>query len=82
MALLKLTLELVRGITLKKVTSRVHVDIVKRFGTAKKIVVPPKRWTVERTFACLRRCRRLARYWENFNQKAPSARGSTRFGVY
>ena len=29
-----------------------------------------KRWIVERTLAWLGRCRRLARDWENFNQKA------------
>jgi transposase len=42
----------------------------KRSDTAKKFVVLPKRWIVERTFAWLGRCRRLTRDWENFNQKA------------
>lgn len=55
---------------LKKVMSRVNVEIVKRSDTAKKFIVLPKRWIVERTFAWLERCRRLARDWENFNQKA------------
>ena len=55
---------------LKKVLSKVNVEIVKRSDTAKKFVVLPKRWIVERTFAWLGRCRRLARDWENFNQKA------------
>ena len=55
---------------LKKVMSRVNVEIVKRSDTAKQFVVLPKRWIVERTFAWLGRCRRLARDWENFNHKA------------
>jgi transposase len=55
---------------LKKVTSRVNVEIVKRSDTAKEFVVVPKRWVVERTFAWLGPCRRLARDWENFNRKA------------
>jgi transposase len=55
---------------LKKVASCVNVEIVKRSDTVKKFVVLPKRWVVERTFAWLGRCRRLARDWENFNQKA------------
>jgi len=29
-----------------------------------------KRWIVERTFACLGRCRRLAKDFENLNRKA------------
>jgi len=49
---------------------RLTVEIVKRSDTARNFVVLPKRWIVERTFAWLGRCRRLARDWENFNQKA------------
>ena len=55
---------------LKKILSRVNIEIVKRSDMAKKFIVLPKRWIVERTFAWLGRCRRLARDWENFNQKA------------
>ena len=49
---------------------RVHVEIVKRSDQAKGFVVLPKRWIVERTFAWLNRCRRLAKDWENLNQRA------------
>jgi putative transposase len=38
-----------------------NVEIVKRSDYAKGFVVLPKRWVVERTFAWLGRCRRLAR---------------------
>ncbi len=37
----------------KKVTSRVNIEIVNRSDVAKKFVVLPKRWIVERTFAWL-----------------------------
>nr|WP_306267791.1 IS5 family transposase [Pararhizobium sp. IMCC3301] len=40
------------------------VEIVKRSDQAKGFVVLPKRWIVERTFAWLCRCRRLAKDWE------------------
>ena len=40
------------------------VQIVKRSDTAKGFEVLPRRWVVERTFACLGRCRRLAKDWE------------------
>jgi transposase len=40
---------------------RRNVEIVKRSDYAKGFVVLPKRWVVERTFAWLGRCRRLAR---------------------
>jgi hypothetical protein len=50
--------------------ARVNVEIVKRSDRAKGFVVLPKRWVVERTFAWLGRCRRLAKDWENLNRKA------------
>jgi len=55
---------------LKKILASVNVEIVKRSDQAKGFVVLPKRWIVERTFAWLGRCRRLARDWENLNRKA------------
>ena len=53
----------------KKVMARVNVEIVKRSDAAKGFVVLPKRWVVERTFAWLGRCRRLAKDWECLNRK-------------
>jgi transposase len=55
---------------LKKALARVRIEIVKRCDQAKAFVVLPKRWIVERTFAWLGRCRRLAKDWENLNRKA------------
>ena len=49
---------------------RVNVEIVKRSYQAKAFFVLPKRWIVERTFAWLGRCRRLAKDWECLNHKA------------
>jgi transposase len=54
----------------KKIMGQVNVEIVKRSDHAKGFAVLPKRWVVERTFAWLGRCRRLAKDWENLNQKA------------
>lgn len=53
----------------KLATAIAHIDglvleIVKRSDTATGFVVLPKRWIVERTFAWLGRCRRLAKDWE------------------
>jgi transposase len=45
-------------------------EIVERSDHAERFVVLPKRWIVERTFAWLNRCRRLAKDWENLNRKA------------
>jgi len=55
---------------LKRILSSVNVEIVKRSDQAKGFVALPKRWIVERTFAWLGRCRRLAKDWENLNRKA------------
>lgn len=55
---------------LKKAIATVNVEIVKRSDQAKGFVVLPKRWVVERTFAWLGRCRRLAKDWECLNASA------------
>ena len=52
-----------------KIMARVNVEIVKRSDHAKGFIVLPKRWVVERTFAWLGRCRRLAKDWENLNRR-------------
>ena len=46
------------------------IEIVKRPDGAKGFVVIARRWVVERTFAWLGRCRRLAKDWERLNQNA------------
>ena len=55
---------------LRTILRQVDVEIVKRSDQAKGFVVLPKRWIVERTFAWLNRCRRLAKDWECLNRKA------------
>ena len=55
---------------LRNVLTSVEVEIVKRFDQAKGLAVLPKRWIVERTFAWLNRCRRLAKDWENLTDRA------------
>ena len=55
---------------LAPVLPHLKAEIVKRSDHAKGFVVLPKRWIVERTFAWLNRCRRLAKDWENVNRKA------------
>lgn len=53
-----------------KVLADLSVEIVKRSDQAKGFVVIPKRWVVERTFAWLGRCRRLAKDWECLSRRA------------
>jgi transposase len=55
---------------MKTIMAQVKVEIVKRSDVAKGFAVLPKRWVVERTFAWLNRCRRLAKDWECLNRKA------------
>lgn len=46
------------------------IEIVKRCDTAKGFVLLPRRWVVERTFAWLGRCRRLAKDFETTIESA------------
>lgn len=55
---------------LRKAMTKIDVEIVKRSDHARGFVVLPKRWIVERTFAWLNRCRRLAKDWENLSDRA------------
>jgi len=55
---------------MRRTMARINVEIVKRSDGAKAFVVLPKRWLVERTFAWLNRCRRLAKDWECLGRKA------------
>jgi transposase len=55
---------------MKRILARVPVEIVKRSGQGTGFIALPKSWIVERTFAWLGRCRRLAKDWECLNHKA------------
>ncbi len=55
---------------LAKLMPQLSVEIVKRSDQAQGFEVLPRRWVVERTFAWLNRCRRLAKDWENLTQNA------------
>ena len=46
------------------------IEIIKRSDTAMSFEVLPRRWVVERTFAWLGRCRRLAKDWETSTASA------------
>jgi transposase len=49
---------------------QLEIEIVKRSDQAQGFEVLPKRWVVERTFAWLGRCRRLAKDFENLTRNA------------
>ncbi|MGO9955290.1 MAG: transposase, partial [Solirubrobacteraceae bacterium] len=52
---------------LKKIMAQVNVEVVKRSDHARALVVLPRRWVVERTFAWLGRCRGSPRRtWDLF----------------
>ena len=55
---------------LAKILPQLETEIVKRSDRTRGFVVLPRRWIVERTFAWLNRCRRLAKDWENLNRNA------------
>src|SRR3984893_15253544 len=53
-----------------KILPHLQIDIVKRSDQAKGFELLPRRWGVERTFALLNRCRRLAKDFENLTRNA------------
>jgi transposase len=54
----------------KKALPGLATEIVKRSDAAEGFVLLPRRWVVERTFAWLGRCRRLAKDFENLTRNA------------
>lgn len=55
---------------LAHILPQLKTEIIKRSDKAKGFEILPRRWVVERTFAWLNRCRRLAKDWENLTRNA------------
>jgi transposase len=55
---------------LARILPQLKTEIIKRSDTANGFEILPRRWVVERTFAWLNRCRRLAKDWENLTRNA------------
>ena len=55
---------------LARILPQLKTEIIKRSDQAKGFEILPRRWVVERTFAWLNRCRRLAKDWENLTRNA------------
>ncbi len=53
-----------------RIWPQLQTEIVKRSDQAQGFEIRPRRWVVERTFAWLNRCRRLAKDWENLTRNA------------
>jgi len=62
-----------------QILPHLQIEIVKRSDRAKGFELLPRRWVVERTFAWLNRCRRLAKDFENLARNALAFSTSPRF---
>ena len=54
----------------EEIMPQLKIEITKRSDRAEGFKLIPRRWVVERTFAWLNRCRRLAKDWENLTRNA------------
>ncbi len=64
----------------QRTMAQVNVEIVKRSDGARGFVILPKRWLVERSFAWLNRCRRLAKTGSVSAERPSHSYGSPQSG--